>query len=148
MLVAVGPDDDVGYDGPLIGSSVRWASLLGDSVRSAALHALRLFSILLSSFGVLGHHDKERCRTGGALGHGTGPWDDVTGVVKRAIVFDDFSENFVDIDMNARRQAVDEWMASRRETQSMYWEQPTDAYRSYSTYRSQLRSQQQTIHDA
>ena len=87
---------------------------------------------------MLGHHDKERCRTSGALGHGTGPWDDVTGVVKRAIVFDDFSENFVDIDMNARRQAVDGWMASRRETQSMYWEQPTDAYRSYSSYRSQL----------
>ena len=91
-----------------LGSSIRWASLLSDSIRSAAPHALRLFSILLSSFVVLGHHDKERCRTGGALGHGTGPWDDVTGVIKRAFVFDDFSENFVDIDMNARRQAVDE----------------------------------------
>ena len=95
----------------------------------------------------------DRCRTGGALGHGTGPWDDVTeqfvslldrcdnkdllpesteltavarGVVKRAIV-DDFSENFVDVDMNARLQAVDEWMV-RRENQSMYWEQPIDAF--------------------
>ena len=65
--------------------------------------------------------------SGGALGHGTGPWDDVSGGGKRAIV-DDFSENFVDIDMNARNQAVDEWMASRRENQSMYWEQPIDAF--------------------
>ena len=130
-----------------LGSSARWASLLADSVRGS-LHAVRLFFNLLSPFAVHEHHGKELERSGGALVHGTGPWDDVTGVVKRAIVFDDFSENFVDIDMNARRQAVDEWMASRRETQSMYWEQPTDAYRSYSTYRSQLRSQQQTIHDA
>jgi hypothetical protein len=72
------------------------------------------------------------CRSGGALGHGTGPWDDVTGVVKRAIVenFDDFSENFVDVDMRARTLAVDEWMI-RRETQSMYWQastEPIDAF--------------------
>ena len=71
----------------------------------------RLSSILmLKSF--------ERCRSGGALGQGTGPWDDVTGVFKRAIV-DDSSENFVDVDMNARMKAVDEWTV-RRENQSMY----------------------------
>ena len=35
----------------------------------------------------------DRCRSGGALGHGTGPWDDISGVVKRAIVvgFEDAS---------------------------------------------------------
>ena len=48
----------------------------------------------------------DRCRSGGALGHGTGPWDDISGVVKRAIV--------VDFDMNARMQAVDEWMKGPR----------------------------------
>ena len=68
----------------------------------------------------------ERCQSGGAIEHGTGPWDDVTGVFKRAIV-EDFSENFVDVDMNARMKAVDEWMV-RRENQSMYWEGPLDAF--------------------
>ena len=68
----------------------------------------------------------ERCRSGGALGQGIGPWDDVTGVFKRAIV-EDFSENFFDVDMNARMKAVDEWMV-RRENQSMYWEHPIDAF--------------------
>ena len=51
------------------------------------------------------------------------------GVVKRAIV-DDFSENFVDVDMGARALAVDGWM-TRRENQSMCWQpskQPIDAF--------------------
>ena len=86
-------------------SSVRWASLLADGVRGS-LHAVRLFFNLLSPFAVHEHHDKELERSGGALGHGTGPWDAITGVVKRGIV-DDYSENFVDIDMNARNHAVD-----------------------------------------
>ena len=74
------------------------------------------------------HSVFDRCRSGGALGPGTGPWDDMAGVVKRAI--DDFSENFVDVDMRARTLAVDEWMI-RRENQSMYWQpsqQPIDAF--------------------
>ena len=85
-----------------------------------SLHAVRLFLNLLSPL----------CRTGGALGHGTGPCELgsllVTGASKRPIV-EDFSENFVDVDMNARMKAVDEWMV-RRENQSMYWEQPIDAF--------------------
>ena len=44
--------------------------------------------------------------TGGALGHGTGPWDAITGVVKRGIV-DDYSENFVDKESSRR------WMDGR-----------------------------------
>ena len=52
----------------------------------------------------------ERRRSDGALGHGTGPWDAITGVVKRGIVDG--------IDMIARNQSVDEWMV-RRENQSM-----------------------------
>ena len=51
----------------------------------------------------------ERCQTGGALRHGTGPWDDVTSAFKRATV-EDFSENFVFVDMKARTLAVGEWM--------------------------------------
>ena len=69
---------------------------------SACLDAAPL--LMLKSF--------ERCRSSGALGHGTGPWDDVTGVFKRAIV-EDSSENFVNVDMNVRMQAVDEWMVRR-----------------------------------
>ena len=61
-----------------------------DAAKSSALVALMLMERCHGVF----------CRSGGALGHGTGPWDDVTGV---------------DVDMNARRQAVDEWML-RRET--------------------------------
>ena len=85
---------------------------------SACLDAAFLFlpSVVERWHGVSFEHG-----TGGALGHGTGPWD----VVKRGIV-DDYSENFVDVDMNARMQATDECM-SERETQSMYWEVP-DAY--------------------
>ena len=69
--------------------------------------------------------DIRRC-----LGHGTGPWD---GVFRWAIVLDDFSENFVDVDMRARTLAVDEWMIRviRRETQSVYWQaskEPIDAF--------------------
>jgi hypothetical protein len=71
-----------------------------DAAKSSALVALMLIERCHGVF----------CRSGGALGHGTGPWDDVTGVVKRAIV-DNFSENYVD-------QCV-------RENQSMYW-QPTE----------------------
>jgi hypothetical protein len=123
-----------------LGSSVRWASLLADSVRGS-LHDVRLFFTLLSPFAVHEHHGKELERSGGALGHGTGPWDAITGVVKRGIVFDNYSENFVDIDMNARNQAVDRWMVER-ETQSMYWEQPSDAFEASmrSLYRRASRS--------
>ena len=105
----------------------------------SSLHAVRLFSSLL--FAVHGHHGKELERSGGALGHGTGPWDAITGVVKRGIVFDSYSENFVDIDMNARNRAVDGWMVER-ETQSMYWEQPSDAFEASmrSLYRRASRS--------
>ena len=99
-------------------SPLRMISAFLNAAKSSALVALMLVERFHGVF----------CRSGGALGHGTGLWDDVTGV---------------DIDMNARRQAVDEWMV-RRETQSMYWEQPLNAYRRSSSY----RSQQQTIHDA
>ena len=105
-----------------LGSGRTVWDLVGDRIRSASLHAVRLFLNLLSPL----------CRTGGALGHGTGPCELgslqvlVTGASKRPIV-EDFSENFVDVDMNARMQAVDEWMV-RRENQSMYWEQPIDAF--------------------
>ena len=128
----MGLSSDLAYDGPLF-----WA--IAYEAPLSMLSACSPFSS--PPLACLGTTTKSGVEPAVLLG--TAP-----GVVKRAIVFDDFSENFVDIDMNARRQAVDEWMASRRETQSMYWEQPTDAYRSYSTYRSQLRSQQQTIHDA
>jgi hypothetical protein len=104
---------------------------------SACLDAAFLFlpSVVERWHGVSFEHG-----TGGALGHGTGPWDAITGVVKRGIV-DDYSENFVDIDMNARNHAVDGWMVER-ETQSMYWEQPSDAFEASmrSMYRRASRS--------
>ena len=81
-------------------SPLRMISAFLDAAKSSALVALMLIERCHGVF----------CRSGGALGHGTGPWDDVRGV---------------DVDMNARRQAVDERML-RRETQSMYWEEPTE----------------------
>ena len=115
----------VNYKEPMRGSS---PFLLE---RHRCVHAVRLFCILL--FAVHGHHDKGPFAVHGHhdKGQGTGAWDDITGVVKRGLKrgrLDDFSENFIDIDMNARNQAVDEWMASRRENQSMYREQPIDAF--------------------
>ena len=83
----------------------------------------------------------ERCRTGGALGHGTGPWDDVTGAFKRAIV-EDFSENFVFVDMNARTLAVDEWIMGPQREPLM------KRQRARRTARQLMRRQQQTIHEA
>ena len=65
-------------------SPLRMISAFLDAAKSSALVALMLIERCHGVF----------CRSGGALGHGTGPWDDVTGVVKRAIV-DDFSENYV-----------------------------------------------------
>ena len=65
-------------------SPLRMFSAFLDAAKSSALVALMLIERCHGVF----------CRSGGALGHGTGPWDDVTGVVKRAIV-DNFSEDYV-----------------------------------------------------
>ena len=102
-------------------SPLRMISAFLDAAKSSALVALMFVERCHGVF----------CRSGGALGHGTGPWDAITRVIKRGIVYDDFSENFVDVDMNARYQATGEWMAER-EIQSMYWSQPgtNDPYRS------------------
>ena len=47
-------------------------------------------------------------------GHGKGPWDDISGTVKpwvkRAILYWDFIENYIDVDMRARTLAGEEWM--------------------------------------
>ena len=97
---------------------------------------LRMLSACLDAASLLVLKSFERCRSGGALGQGSGPWDDVTGVFKRAIV-DDFSENFVFVDMNARMEAV------------MKHHEPIMKYqRARRTARQLMRRQQQAIHDA
>jgi hypothetical protein len=100
-----------------------------------------LFSSLL--FAVHGHHGKELERSGGALGHGTGPWDDIAGVVKRGLKRGRL-DDIVSVDMNMRRQAVDEWMASRHENcvPPMYWEQPIDTFQA--SMRSMYRRSNRT----